>query len=115
MSEECNQVNVLCSLDELNGYACNNTSTVPSHCGPLCSQGGIGENTSWWGFVTEGGNVTMTLTIGSCNTGQGLQFGIWGDCLCEEEIVCRSNPCSIPNSVNTVSANLQPCKTYYFG
>ncbi|MBK8448776.1 MAG: hypothetical protein IPL42_01620 [Saprospiraceae bacterium] len=114
MSEECNQVNVLCSLDELNGYACNNTSTVPSHCGPLCSQGGIGENTSWWGFVTEGGNVTMTLTIGSCNTGQGLQFGIWGDCLCEEEIVCRSNPCSIPNSVNTVSANLQPCKTYYF-
>ncbi|MFZ1255907.1 MAG: gliding motility-associated C-terminal domain-containing protein [Saprospiraceae bacterium] len=113
MAEECELASVLCSLDEVNGYACNNPSTIPSPCSPLCSQGGAGHNTSWWGFVCQGGSVTVTLTIGGCTTTQGLQFGIWGDCNCGEEIACRSIPCVPPNSVQTVTANLQACKTYY--
>lgn len=72
MAETCDEANVLCSLDEVNGYACNNPSTIPSPCNPLCSQGGVGHNTSWWGFVTQGGSVTVTLTVGGCTTTQGL-------------------------------------------
>lgn len=113
MAETCDEANVLCSLDEVNGYACNNPSTIPSPCNPLCSQGGVGHNTSWWGFVTQGGSVTVTLTVGGCTTTQGLQFGIWGDCVCGEEIACRSIPCVPPNSVNVVTATLSACKTYY--
>jgi len=113
MAEECEQSSVLCSLDELNGYACNNPSTIPSPCIPLCSQGGVGHNTSWWGFVTNGGNITITMEIGGCTTQQGLQFGIWGDCVCREEVVCRSIPCIPPNSTSTVNVNLTACKTYY--
>jgi len=113
MSEYCDEVSVLCSLDEVNGYACQNNSSVPSPCAPLCSQGGVGHNTSWWGFVSQGGNVTITLTIGGCTTSQGLQYGIWGDCNCSEEIACRSIPCVPPGSVEVINANLKACKTYY--
>lgn len=113
MSEFCEESNILCSLDELNGYTCNNPSTIPSPCGPLCSQGGVGHNTSWWGFVTNGGNITITMDIGGCPSSQGLQFGIWGDCICKEEISCRSIPCIPPNSSATVNVNLTACKTYY--
>ncbi|MFZ1296626.1 MAG: hypothetical protein WAT16_01170, partial [Saprospiraceae bacterium] len=77
MAEECELANVLCSLDEVNGYACNNPSTIASPCQPLCSQGGVGHNTSWWAFVSQGGNVTITLTIGGCTSSQGIQYGIW--------------------------------------
>lgn len=112
-AESCVESNVFCSLDELNGYVCNNNSLKYGHCAPICSQGGVGHNMSWWGFLTEGGNVTLTLTIGGCSFDQGLQFGIWGDCSCSEEIVCRSIPCVPPNSVQVINANLEACKTYY--
>lgn len=113
MAETCEESSVLCSLDELNGYSCNNPSTIPSQCTPLCSNGGNGENTSWWAFVTRGGDVTITLIVGGCITAQGLQFGIWGDCVCGEEIACRSLPCILPNSIQTINVNLKACKTYY--
>lgn len=113
MAEECELANVLCSLDEVNGYACNNPSTVASPCQPLCSQGGVGHNTSWWAFVSQGGNVTITLTIGGCTSSQGIQYGIWGDCNCGQEVICRSIPCIPPNSTSTANATLIPCKTYY--
>ncbi len=113
MAETCDEAMVLCSLDELNGYACNNPSTIPSPCSPICSQGGIGQNTSWWGFVSQGGVVTIALTIGGCTTTQGLQFGVWGDCICGEEIICKSQPCIPPGSVQVATATLTPCKTYY--
>ncbi|MGB3227114.1 MAG: gliding motility-associated C-terminal domain-containing protein [Saprospiraceae bacterium] len=111
--ETCYESKVLCSLDELNGYACNNNTKVPSQCNPLCSQGGVGHNTSWWGFVSQGGSCTITLTTGGCATQQGIQFGIWGDCHCREEIACNSIPCVPPYSVTTLNVNLQPCKLYY--
>ncbi len=113
MAELCEVANVLCSLDELNGYACQNNSTIPSPCLPLCSQGGVGHNTGWWAFVSQGGTVTITLTIGSCVILQGLEFGLWGDCNCSEEVACRSIPCIPPGSVEVISAHLKACKTYY--
>ncbi len=113
MSQTCDSVQVICSLDELNGYTCSNTSLIPSHCMPLCSQGGKGINTSWWGFVTQGGNVQIYLTVGSCVKNLGIRYGIWGDCVCQEEVSCRSIPCTPPGSVNVINANLAACKTYY--
>lgn len=113
MAETCDEAFAICSLSELNGYSCNNPSSVPSSCSPLCSNGGVGHNTSWWAFVCNGGEVSITLTIGSCTNGQGLQFGIWGDCTCGEDIVCSSIPCVPPGSVQVINAHLKACKTYY--
>lgn len=113
MAETCEEASVICSLDELNGYSCNNPSSIPSPCSPLCSGGGVGHNTSWWAFVCNGGEVSITITIGSCLNNQGLQFGIWEDCTCGQEVVCHAIPCAAPNSSTTLKAKLTACKTYY--
>ncbi|MGB3227112.1 MAG: YCF48-related protein [Saprospiraceae bacterium] len=113
-SETCDNSNVFCSLNELNGYSCQNNSLNYSHCSPLCSQGGAAHNTNWWGFVSQGGNCTISITTGSCITSQGIQYGIWGDCNCGEEIACNSIPCAPPFSITKINVNLLPCKTYYF-
>ncbi|MBL0237586.1 MAG: hypothetical protein IPQ02_13490 [Saprospiraceae bacterium] len=53
----CKNANVLCSLDELNGYSCSNPAySNPTGCTPLCPRGGASQNNAWWAFVTEGGN-----------------------------------------------------------
>ncbi len=114
MAETCDVAQVLCSLDELNGYACNNPGVIPSQCSPLCSQGGVGFNTSWWAFVAGGGTDTISLTVGGCTGTHGLQYGIWADCLCKEEVICRSNPCINPNSISKISVKMKPCQVYYF-
>ena len=115
LRESCDDAssNVLCGLTMLNGYACSNYSTVPSECSPICSQGGTSNNTSWWGFATDGGNVTITLSVGGCSNSLGLEFGVWGNCQCGEEIVCQSNPCTLPGTTKSVSFNTTPCKPYY--
>lgn len=113
MAETCEEALMICSLDKLNGYSCNNPSSVPSSCSPLCSGGGVGHNTSWWAFACGGGEVCITLTIEGCTMDQGLQFGIWADCSCGEEVVCSSIPCAAPNSSTTIKAQLEPCKTYF--
>lgn len=113
LAETCDESIVFCSLDQLNGYSCSNTSAIPSPCSPICSQGGVANNTSWWGFVTQGGTFTITLNVGNCANNQGLEYGIYSNCACSGEVICRSIPCIAPNSISVASAALNPCKTYY--
>jgi uncharacterized repeat protein (TIGR01451 family) len=112
-ADNCKDANVLCSLDELNGYSCSNpVYSNPTGCTPLCPGGGASHNTAWWAFVTEGGNVTITFNIGNCSiTGGGIQYGIWGDCDCKESIACN-NDVHGPGTY-TINANFIACKTYY--
>jgi uncharacterized repeat protein (TIGR01451 family) len=108
----CKDANVLCSLDELNGYTCSNLNySNPTGCSPLCPSGGSTQNTAWWAFVTDGGMVPITLTYQNCSFGMGVQFGIWADCNCLESVACYSN-CTGPGQY-TITANLIACKTYY--
>ena len=112
-ADECEDANVLCSLDEVNGYTCQNTTySNPTGCSPLCPSGGGAHNTGWWAFVCDGGPVTITITFSNCSVnGTGVQMGIWGDCDCNESIVCNPN-CNGAGSF-TLSGNLTACKTYY--
>lgn len=111
--DNCEDANVLCSLDELNGYSCLNPNySNPTGCSPLCPSGGGAHNTAWWAFVTEGGMVTITITYQNCSVnGTGVQMGIWGDCDCSESVACNPN-CNGPGQF-TITANLTACKTYY--
>lgn len=113
MGETCSESQVICSLNALNGYTCSNTSTIPSLCSPLCSEGGMGHNTSWLGFTTLGGSTSISINVSSCSNAQGLLFGIWGDCVCGQEIGCHSNPCIPSGGTATITANLISCKTYF--
>ncbi|MEO6189304.1 MAG: hypothetical protein ABIO44_02040, partial [Saprospiraceae bacterium] len=57
-SDSCETANVLCSLDQVNGYKCKNTDiSNQSGCKPLCPSGGVPNNTSWWAFVSGGGDI----------------------------------------------------------
>ncbi len=113
VAEYCDSADVLCSLSEINGYCCANIEYYnPTGCSPLCPSGGGPHNTGWWAFVTQGGPVSISININNCSVNnQGLQMGIWGDCSCNESIIC--NPaCNGPGSY-TLSGNLMPCKIYY--
>ena len=116
--DNCADANVFCGLDEVNGYTCQNPSDIhaelyPCGAGILCPSAGgayAPHNTSWLAFVSNGGPVTITMTTTNCG-GAGVQFGIWGDCNCGEEVAC--NPfCAGPGTVS-ITANLTPCKIYY--
>jgi len=111
--DNCDDSNILCSLDELNGYTCSNPNySNPTGCSPLCPSGGGSHNTAWWGFVTDGGAVTITITYSNCSVnGTGVQMGIWGDCDCAESVACNPN-CTGPGQY-TIQANLTACKNYY--
>ncbi|MCC6815420.1 MAG: T9SS type A sorting domain-containing protein [Saprospiraceae bacterium] len=112
-ADNCDETPVLCSLDGVNGYTCMNTDySNPTGCSPLCPTGAVAHNTSWWAFVTDGGNVCVTITFSNCTVnGTGVEFGIWGDCNCGQSIFCDRN-CNGPGK-KTACGNLEPCKTYY--
>ncbi|NOT37256.1 MAG: T9SS type A sorting domain-containing protein [Saprospiraceae bacterium] len=112
-ADNCEDANVLCSLDEVNGYTCSNIDySNPTGCSPLCPSGGVLNNTSWWAFVTEGGNVCITITFSNCTlNGNGVQYGIWGDCDCSQSIFC--DPACTGPGTKTACGLLEPCKTYY--
>lgn len=113
-SDECNDIEMLCSLSELNGYCCRLTPFDPQiGCHPLCNGGPPTNNLELWPFVTNGGQVTITLQTSNCDSiGKGMQIAIWRDCSCQEMIACQS-AC---NGLNTISmtATLSPCVVYYF-
>ncbi|MGB3197392.1 MAG: hypothetical protein WBB17_06650, partial [Saprospiraceae bacterium] len=114
-ADNCADANVLCSLDEVNGYTCQNVDySNPTAClgaGTSCPNG-VPHNSSWWAFVTNGGFVSITVTFSNCVNSQGVQIGVVGACDCSGQVSCNSN-CSAGGSSITISGNLAPCKTYY--
>lgn len=118
---ECSgAIEILCGLGELNGYTCQNTADqhpelYPCGTTSLCPISGADDgpqNTEWWTFMTNGGNVSITINYSSCLLGQGLQMGIWGDCSCGEEITCHAT-CAGTSGSFTITAHLDPCREYY--
>ncbi len=117
-SDICEKVPVLCSLDDFNGYTCaNTTENNPTACLP-CQGTGAPHNSSWWGFVTDGGRKSFTIKFSNCFNPSGgivagVQFGVVGLCDCSEPVFCEKNCVASGGSV-TVSGDFIPCKTYYF-
>ncbi|MEP7197914.1 MAG: T9SS type A sorting domain-containing protein [Saprospiraceae bacterium] len=112
-ADYCQDANVFCSPNEMNGFTCKNADySNPSGCNPLCPNGSSADNTSWWAFTSNGGNICITVTYSNCSvTGMGLQMGIWYDCNCSESITCDPS-CTGPGN-KVLCAVFSPCKTYY--
>ena len=114
-NNNCEDASVLCSLTELNGFTCRLSPTFnPTGCHPICPTGGESNNTEWWAFTGEGGFVTISFTISNCTntTGaKGMEFGLYDDCDCEENIGCIGL-CNGPGTYS-ITGLLYPCKTYY--
>jgi gliding motility-associated-like protein len=114
-AETCEETTPFCSLDEMNGYTCNNPFLTYTTCRPGCARCCDSYRT-WWSFVSQGGNVSITFNVGACNScvtcQYGIVWGIWGDCQCMDEVACT--PGCIPTGQSiTYNVNLAPCKVYY--
>ncbi|MBK7811075.1 MAG: T9SS type A sorting domain-containing protein [Saprospiraceae bacterium] len=113
-ADSCHLAQMLCVLNGVEKiYCCTNPNyNNPTGCMPLCPQGGISYNTGWWAFSTMSGHALFSFTIFNCKiNGNGLQFGILGNCQCDEFISCSATCTS--NDEYVIDAMLTPCKTYY--
>ena len=113
-AENCHDAYVFCSLDAMNGFSCNTPSTTRGTCWPSCGAGPFVYR--WcWAFVSQGGNATITLSVGTCiQTGlySGIFLTVWDNC-CGKDVYCNPHY-SPPNSTYTYQlVNLKPCKLYY--
>ena len=119
----CDEAPLFCSLDALNGYNCKTFPSDPLPCADKCANSnGLSNWTSWLSFITQGGTVTFTLTLGSCACDSNsplprIRWGIWGDCSCNEQIICSSpcmtQTCPHASRSQSMTVNLKPCKRYY--
>lgn len=122
-SPTCEDAPLFCSLDELNGFYCNNYISDPLPCTDNCATGNqASDKISWVSFISQGGNQTFKLTTGNCDYYSNIpkptiRWGIWGDCICADQTFC-STPCITstwpPTLISqTFTVNLKPCKRYY--
>ncbi|MEP7198064.1 MAG: hypothetical protein ABI851_16215, partial [Saprospiraceae bacterium] len=111
----CSEAYTFCSLDELNGFSCSTFGMGDMDCRPGCASGGSQYKRDWWAFVSQGGNVSITLQVGPCNplAWQFLVMGIWGGCNCTDEVFCQSGLYIPSGGSYTYQVNLKPCKVYY--
>lgn len=114
-SFDCDAAGVICSIDALNGFTCNNPTT-PNTQFPtpdLCRGVGVPHNLNWWAFIGAGGalNLTFNFDINSCEIGQGIQAGVFeGDCAGSRIWDCNA---SCNTSTFTLSGVTTPCEIYY--
>lgn len=93
----CEDAEILCSLDELDGF----TQTMPSNAenpfdglpenpvnfcaGPGGNGSGNPQNMSWFGFIAGGPSAVVEIEFSNCSGGlNGVQFGIYTDCTFSE-------------------------------
>ncbi len=120
-SSDCGSSPATCLID-LDGFSCNNLGGGGKLCNPWCSTlAWNGNAQTWWAFIAPGGDVTITLSTGTCidadgdGDQDGLMWGIWADCTCGKEVYC-CGPKQHPDQKNktwTYKGTLEPCKKYY--
>lgn len=114
-SLECEGSQVLCSIDQLNGFTCS-TPYTPNTSFPtpdLCRGVGVPHNLNWWAFVGSGGplNLTFNFDINNCEIGQGLQAGVFKGS-CDGSFIWDCNA-SCNTSTFTLSGFTDPCAIYF--
>ena len=108
---------VLCTLNELNGYTCTTPSAYnPTACLP-CNGSGIPNNSQWWAFVAQGGSVTITINYNGCyipggGVATGLEFGIVRHCECSGQVLCNKT-CTGSSGTMSSTVSLVACTLYY--
>ena len=114
-SFECEGAGVLCSVDALNGFVCNNPAT-PNTQFPfpnLCFGVGVPHNLNWWAFVGNGLPLTLTFNFdpASCEIPFGIQAGVF-EASCDGSQVWDCNA-SCNTSTFSLSGPTQKCEIYY--
>ena len=118
-SNTCATADVLCSLDELDGFTGvmpenNNTGEFPN--GGLCPGGGTNQNITWFAFIAGSTTATLNLITTNCDVPFGspaIQYGIYTDCNFTDAVICVSN--AVPTGVIPINiTGMQPGDDYFF-
>jgi len=126
----CEQItieDIVCGASELNniiGLMSTETSSGNQPNPTLCPSGGVANNISWFAFIADEGDYSITVTPTNCSgstTGlEGVQMGLYTDCTFTESIFCEpdcsTNPISVFSDGSGIGQTgpLIPGQTYYF-
>jgi len=113
-----NEADIICDIAIL-GTFCNMMPSSASggpQPNPLCPEGGVIENVSWFAFMAFDGNYSLIVSpsacMGSTTILDGIQVGIYTDCTFTESVFCHPTCSEDPI---TISSNLLvPGQIYYF-
>jgi len=96
----------VCQLADISGIPCTNISYAnTSFCNPVC--GKPTDNIMWLCFLSNGGQVTIQMTVSNCTVnGTGLEMGLGSNCC--SNLACQTT-CSGPG-VYSMTANLPSCQ-----
>ncbi len=118
-ADNCESSNVLCTLDELDGYSCSNPDADnPTGSNPLCFGVGKPHNTVWWAFIGGGNTITLSFNYDSADCKNyndsntcvvGIQAGVLGECG-DAPVACNASCCV---EVFELRFFAEFCKVYY--
>jgi gliding motility-associated-like protein len=113
MTPTCGEACVICDIDGFSGI---NNSTVQSPMPPgFCTT--QAHNITWIAFVAGSVNLTLQVAVSNCQTGLGLEIGIYEtlDCVNMQQVSnCNTD---IPNNTSATFSNTVPLvigQYYYF-
>jgi len=98
----CETAEVLCSINELDGYSFSMSEFQHPEDGPdpLCGGSWVPNNPTWFNFIAWCEELTITVSISNCTTAgnppftsTGAQVGIYSDCSSFNEVDCIGNDC----------------------
>lgn len=116
-SLDCENAPILCTISDLDGY-CTTLPDFPNPTGPnpICSNGGVPNNTIWFGFIAATTNYSFNIIPANCTNldgFQGIQGGIFsGDCGNPTPIVCQGQ-CTT-EIINLNANTYVPGEVYWF-
>ena len=114
----CGTAEVLCTVNELDGYSFSMSDFQHPSDGPdgFCGSLTVSNNPTWFAFIAWCTDITMDVDITNCtaNNGSiGAQFAVFTDCSFSTVIDCESN--CVNNTSETLNLNgLTIGESYYF-
>ncbi len=111
LASTCNTACVLCT--GLDGLTLDNSITDLGQApAGFCAQ--ELHNTQWIGFVAGTTSISIDITVFNCNTGEGLQIGIYNTSDCDSYTLVSNCEDQVSPGVTTFNANgLTPGGVYF--
>lgn len=104
MTPTCEEACIIC---DINGFTGINNSTVQSPMPDgFCTT--EPHNITWIGFVAGSENLTLQIAVSNCQTGLGLEIGVYETLDCENMGQVTFCDTDIPNNTSAILSNTVP-------
>jgi len=120
---ECESAEILCSINELDGYSFSMSDFQHPQDGPdpLCGGSWVPNNPTWFAFIAWCDELTLTVSISNCTMipnfptpSFGAQVGVYSDCNSFNEVECIGNDCNNEDDKELELEGLIIGQVYYF-